>query len=616
MRSQLRTVLGQLQRSAKEQAGGLTDAELLCRFTCWRDEAAFEALVWRHGAMVLGVCRRVLRHAQDAEDAFQATFLVFARAAGSITRQESVGGWLYRVASRVARRARARAARRAAQELPDVPLPAADPASEAVWRDLRPVLDEEVARRPAKYRVPFVLCYLEGRTNEQAARDLGWPKGTVATRLAGARQRMRARLARRGLAPSAVVLAAVLAGQAGAAPAPMSLVLATAGAALKFAADGAAAKAGVSIPVAHLTRGALRSMFLSRLNAVAAVLVAAGLILTAASAAAYHLLAGSQDAAQPPGRTVAAKAAPAQAAGKPAAGKILFYRAGHLTFISPDGKEEKRVSQNRGEFFPGDTWLSPDGKRYATLIQVERNPPPGRDPRRKVYVRGLDEAEPGIDLGVEAQRLTWSPDSKQLVAVDFAHGDDPKSLQFITWLVDVATRNKTQLKLPEKHFVCDWSRDGKYFLTTRMEFDKNPPTARLCLVSRDGTEVRELTDGKQLAAFGRLSPDGRKVLYLGTDPQRAGKAKESGLGLFVLDIRQRKATRVEGQPLNGDLMGFCWSPDGKRIAYGWREQMPAPGQQTESHLVVADADGRNSVTIATERGDSPGMITIGASDWR
>src|SRR6516225_2944512 len=113
---QLRTVLGHLQRHAcREQTGALTDAELLRRYLNRRDEAAFEALVWRHGAMVLAVCRRVARHEQDAEDAFQAVFLTFARAAGAITRGESVGGWLYRVAGRVARKARARSARFAAQ---------------------------------------------------------------------------------------------------------------------------------------------------------------------------------------------------------------------------------------------------------------------------------------------------------------------------------------------------------------------------------------------------------------------------------------------------------------------------------------------------------------------
>src|SRR5262245_38408832 len=236
---QLRTVLGQLRRQAgRERFGALTDAELLRRYAGRRDEAAFEALVWRHGAMVLGVCRRRLGHAQDAEDAFQATFLALARAASTVTRRESVGGWLYRVACRVASRARLRAARRATKELPEVPASWGDPAQELVWRTLGPVLDEEIDRLPTKYRIPFVLCYLEGRTNAEAACELGCPRGTIATRLAGARQRLQARLTRRGVTVYASLLAGALAQNAVAAPPP--LILTTVQSALAFAAGGTA----------------------------------------------------------------------------------------------------------------------------------------------------------------------------------------------------------------------------------------------------------------------------------------------------------------------------------------------------------------------------------------
>jgi RNA polymerase sigma factor (sigma-70 family) len=249
-------------------AGDQTDAQLLGRVVAGRDEAAFEVLVRRHGPKVLGICRRVLRHEHDAEDAFQATFLMLVREAGAIGRREAVGSWLYRVAFRTALRARALAGRRAAREgaLPDVPAPEETP--DAVWADLRLVLDEEVSGLPAKYRAPFVLCYVDGKTNEEAARELGWPKGTVLSRLAWARERLRARLTRRGLAVSGGFLVAGLVPGAAAAT-PPALVDST----LK-----AAAGAAVPAPVAALVKGASQAMFWTKGAILAACVLAAGAV--------------------------------------------------------------------------------------------------------------------------------------------------------------------------------------------------------------------------------------------------------------------------------------------------------------------------------------------------
>jgi RNA polymerase sigma factor (sigma-70 family) len=608
----LRTVLGQLQRHAcREQTGALTDAELLRRYLTRRDEAAFESLVWRHGAMVLAVCRRLVRHEQDAEDAFQAVFLTFARAAGRITRRESVGGWLYRVACRVARKARARSARRAAGPLGDLARAGGDPADEAARHELRPLLDEEVGRLPVKYRVPLVLCYLQGRTNEQAARELGWPRGTVATRLARARRLLRARLTRRGVALSAGALAR----PAEAGPPRVPLVLDTIRASLCFANGGPAADGIVSAPVASLTEGALRTMDRMKRLLMAAALVAAALAVTAAAVAHQSLneRAGSARTREA-GATAQDKGQPTQKGPN----RLLFYRQGHLTLIGPDGKGEKTVSQDRNEFHPGEARLSPDGKRVAFSVQVERSPVPGFDPRRKLYVRGLDEEEPGTDLGIEGLMFRWSPDGKQLVVTDRVRGDDPKEFKFVTRLVDVATRKQIAVKLPDSQVVTDWSRDGKYFLTSDLADDKERFTSRLHLVSRDDGEDRVLKAAGPMAFNGVLSPDGGKVLYMAPDPERKGKEMRDTVGLFVLDVRAGKVTRVQGQPLNGTSMGYCLSPDGKRIAHTWRlDQGPQEdGQMTESHLIVSDADGGNAVTIASERGDPRGLITLGDPDWR
>jgi RNA polymerase sigma factor (sigma-70 family) len=180
----------------------VTDAQLLKSFLQEQDEVAFERLMRRHGPMVYAVCRRVLRHAQDAEDAFQAAFLALARKAGSIAKHESVSGWLYMVAFRIALRAKARNTRRGQREKPLNNLPpddkSADPVDCTVRRELRHLLDVELSRIPEKYRTVFILCQLEGNTCEEAAKHLGCPRGTVLSRLGRARQRLQARLALRG----------------------------------------------------------------------------------------------------------------------------------------------------------------------------------------------------------------------------------------------------------------------------------------------------------------------------------------------------------------------------------------------------------------------------------
>jgi RNA polymerase sigma factor (sigma-70 family) len=199
------------------------DDVLLERFTARREEAAFAELVRRHGPLVLGICRRVLQHEQDSEDAFQAVFCVLARKAGTIRRGTAVGSWLYAVATRIARKAKAARVRRRMREseLPNVPAPDNPPESE--WRELWPILDEEVNRLPERYRQPFVLCHLEGKTTQEAAAELRCPRGTVTSRLTRARERLRARLVRRGLALSAGALAAAVSRQTATAAVPAEL---------------------------------------------------------------------------------------------------------------------------------------------------------------------------------------------------------------------------------------------------------------------------------------------------------------------------------------------------------------------------------------------------------
>ncbi len=300
-----RSAIGTLIQLLRKSAAGrdidtLSDAHLLERFAVARDAAAFEILVQRFGPMVFGVCRRILGDVHAAEDAFQATFLVLAQKAPSLSRRSLVGNWLYGVAYRTAKRARADAARRLSHER-QAPMPCrSDTLEQLVWRDLRPVLDEEIHGLPAKYRRPFVLCYLEGRSNEEAARVLGWPVGTLFTRLARARELLRHRLTRRGIGLFGFSVAALLNSEATAAVSA-ALGADTVRAVALFTAGNAAAGA-ISARAAILAEGVLHAMFLSRLKTTALVLMVVGLLGSAGAVGGYQVLAhgNAQADSEPP----------------------------------------------------------------------------------------------------------------------------------------------------------------------------------------------------------------------------------------------------------------------------------------------------------------------------
>jgi RNA polymerase sigma-70 factor (ECF subfamily) len=219
---------GQRDVAPRPQAEGPNDRQLLERFVARREESAFAALIGRHGPGVLALCRRVLGNEHDAEDVFQATFLTLARKAAVVPWQESIAPWLRAVAGRLALAARSAAGRRRCREaplgalaedgededrqgLPERYHPQADPLAEVARRELRRVLADELERLPEKYRAPVVLCYLQGKTNEEAAGELGWPTGSMSRRLARARALLQERLGRRGLALWAILLCLALA---------------------------------------------------------------------------------------------------------------------------------------------------------------------------------------------------------------------------------------------------------------------------------------------------------------------------------------------------------------------------------------------------------------------
>jgi RNA polymerase sigma factor (sigma-70 family) len=260
-----------------EYARHLPDRELLQLFLTRRDEAAFAVLVRRHGPMVLGLCRRILQNDADAEDAFQATCLVLSRKAASLRPQESLGGWLHRVAYRIAQKARIDAARRRKHEGRAAATPVADPLAQITLHEAHEVLDRELTRLPDKFRVPLVLCYLEGLTRDEAAHQLGWPPSTLKSRLEQARERLRTRLAARGLALSGALVASLFCEATTSASVPPMLLDATVKAASAVAAGGAAGSV-VSARVAALAEGVVQAMWLSKLKPVAAVVLLLGMV--------------------------------------------------------------------------------------------------------------------------------------------------------------------------------------------------------------------------------------------------------------------------------------------------------------------------------------------------
>jgi RNA polymerase sigma factor (sigma-70 family) len=270
--NQISEVIQHFRRTVLLRDGaGLTDGQLLEDYISCRDQVALAALVRRHGPMVWGVCRRVLWNHHDAEDAFQATFLVLVRKAASIVPRGMVANWLYGVAHQTALQARRTAARRRARERQVMEMPEPAVAEQDLLRDLQPLLDEELNRLPDQYRAVVVLCDLEGKTRKEAGRQLGLPEGTVGSRLARARVMLAKRLARRGLAVPGGVLAAALSQNVASAGVPTSVVSSTIKAATLFAVGQPAGV--VSVKVAALTEGVLKTMLLTKLKTATAVLL-------------------------------------------------------------------------------------------------------------------------------------------------------------------------------------------------------------------------------------------------------------------------------------------------------------------------------------------------------
>jgi RNA polymerase sigma factor (sigma-70 family) len=320
---------------------GLSDSELLRHFCTGREESAFAALMHRHGRMVWGVCRDVLRHEQDAEDAFQATFLALARQASSIRKGEAVASWLHGVARRIALTARRAAEARRVHERRASRMPPEKPLSEEALREALGMLDDEVQALPERQRAVFVLCCLEGKSRTEAAQALGWKEGTVASTLARARQLLHQRLARRGVTLTSALCAVALVRQAPAA-APAILARATVRAALSYTA-GNGLPDTVSPMVVELAKGATTTMMTTKRMAALVVLLALGLGAAGLSALAPPAEPSQRPAKQP--SQLPAKQPADQARGRPAAAEDKAAESCEVSglVVGPDDKPFARA---------------------------------------------------------------------------------------------------------------------------------------------------------------------------------------------------------------------------------------------------------------------------------
>jgi RNA polymerase sigma factor (sigma-70 family) len=293
-----------------------SDRQLVERFLAGQDEAVLEAIVRRHGAMVYRVCWRVLQHHHDAEDAFQATFLVLAQRLRTVRKHASLASWLHGVAHRVALKSKAEAATRRRHEQQAAVSPPVPP-DDVSWGEVRAVLDAELVGLPEKWRLPLVLCYLEGRTQDEAAAQLGWSPRTLRRRLEEARTGLGRRLSRRGVAWSAALSAVLLSESGASAALSPGLLDSTIKAASLFAAGQTAAAVLISAKAAALTEGVLKTMFLSKLKIAVVAFLVIGTLGIGISAQTRRTLAADS----PPAASKSAP--PSQEEGEPdKAGKL------------------------------------------------------------------------------------------------------------------------------------------------------------------------------------------------------------------------------------------------------------------------------------------------------
>jgi RNA polymerase sigma factor (sigma-70 family) len=564
---QAEVVLRHIRRLTAEEGRTLTDGELLERFAARREETAFAELVRRHGPMVLGVCRGVLHHRQDAEDAFQATFLVLARKAATVRRRQSVGGWLHAVAYRLAQKARARAARRRDVERQAPPAPADAPVLDLSVRDLLVAVHEELGRLPEKYRAPLVLCHLQERTQDEAARLLGCTEATLRGRLYRGRERLRGRLVRRGLTLPAGLSAFLLGRGLTAAAVPAALT------------DAALRAMSGSPPasVAALAEGVVRALSLPK-----AWLAAAALLILGALGLGAGLLAGPQPEA------------PRRGPQLPATGKGPLVAKPH-TDAQGDPLPPGAVARLGTERFRhgrpiGALAVSPDGKLLVTCGRHDWNDLYLWDAATGRLLHCLKQGGNRGTLGA----VSFSPDSRVVTAGAY---------NGIVRRWEAATGKELEL-LKDEGIPASG--------TMACQLAYTPDGKRLAAIFHlKMIRMWDLTTGKLLPQF--AGEHGKHILGLTISPDgkllATGGWEQEGPQRFVIRLWDLDAGKVARRLVGarGGVEAVAFSPDGKCLASAaYYERGPLlwevatgkllrrfdAGAEVEARAVAFSADGK------------------------
>ncbi len=579
-------ILQHIRSLAARHDSPLSDAELLRQFISHNDEAAFESLLRRHGPMVLRVARRTVGNETDAEDVFQATFLLLARRAGAIRKRESVASWLHGVAHRLALSARSKYARRQVREREAAAARSVEWSPESAWSELEDTLHDVLAQLPAKYRTPLVHCYLEGWTQEEVARQLGKPLGTVRSWLARGRELLRKRLVRRGISLSTEgASAALLASACATAEAvPPTLRIATLQAAQLFAGGGNAMTL-ISPAVADLVKKGVTAMLVAKLKS-AAVCVLALTLLVAGSGWAAHWTFNAKSSES---NETTEKAAPKQAVpeerprtdvfGDPlppgAVARLGTIRFRHLESqiwrfaVSPDGrtlataarrgltlwdmgtgKPLRRFSFDQEKYCLA---FAPDGKSVAIggmdCILHRIDLATGKELQCFVGHQGVGERD-GVNKGIwkvafasdGGELITWGSD-KTVRVWDVQSGKERRKLDGKAWHV-------TGLKPGGENLAV--SPDGKHLAVSLLNPEQTSSPLHLWSLET-GKEIRQWPNRSFSAAF---SPDG-KILAI---------AEENRIVIVSVESGQELAASPSGKSWNSPL---AFSPDGKMLASAW-----------------------------------------------
>jgi len=596
--------------------GGLTDGELLSRFIGRGgedSELAFAALVERHGPMVLAVCRSVLRNAHDAQDAFQATFLVLARRPGAVRRRDSVGSWLYGVALRVATCAKVAAARRQVHEERAAGLRMAHTDAGAPPVDLVSILHEEVGRLPERYRAAVVLCYLEGQTCEAAAGQLGWPVGTVKSRLARGRERLRSRLSRRGLAaPTAGVVASALLAESASAAVSKPLVGSTVRIAMQFTAHGAA---GVVSSVATLSGKVLGDMIMRKARSFAAALLILPVVAFGVVGFARQDPGGIESRVSPqegrgrileeavplPPREDAADWLAIARDGKSLAASGLN---GQVMLLDPATGEKRATLANAERVCSRAIAFAPDGRTIACG---------GDDNRVRFWdtVSGtLIRTSPGL-VGPETEK------HRQFICTSVAYSPDGQTLAVAGCRLKGGRFGVREEPLSEVRLFnantsqSVWSHLCRSAIALRVAF--TPDGKSLAVTAHSGVKILDAETGNLVRTF--RPAKGGMITWLEISPDGAVLAGASvvstqAMGHIMVTLWDLQSGAIlRSLDWNAGAMGgmFAFSPDSKTLATGGHSEV-------KKELIVLD-DKRTAMRKAVDYSVKLWDVATGRLIW-